>query len=322
MFKKKTADTVEQSATKNMNACARILGRIALIVVALAVQALFVPGLSTKAPFFAIAAFAVLVVVRARSPQGLPNLPPLSVQRIVGFVACHAALGAFAYNVSGALAASRDNYSFAASLISLSKLLVLVPSLLLFPADRKFVRQLAPELTASLIVLFTYSPARLFQLIWPTYSHLLGATIASVSAMFVSGVYLLPTTGSAIVVGPALDMYLDVSCSGISGLTLFQLVFGMIVALEWNRIKGARALVCYAAGGSVFLLANCVRLVIVFVTGNLFSASMDLNAYAWVLFVVIFLGLVRISHQWLMLVPARPKKNRTPEHGAIALGSP
>jgi hypothetical protein len=291
--------SVQQPATARTSACARILRRIALVLMALVVQALLVPGLNARAPFLATLAFALVIVARCWSPQGLPILPPLSPRIIVSFVACHGLLGAFAHNFSAELVASRDSFSLAASVISVSKLLVLVPSVLLFPGNKGFVRQLAPELAAALLVLFTYAPERLFHLIWPVYSRLLGAAIASLSALFVSGAHLVAGTDSAVVIGPALDMYLDVSCSGISGLTLFQLVFGFIVVFEWNRVKGTRALLCYAVGASVFLVANCLRLVIVFVTGNVTSLGLNLNAYAWILFVVIFLGLLRICHNWL-----------------------
>ena len=36
-----------------------------------------------------------------------------------------------------------------------------------------------------------------------------------------------------------------------------------------------------------------------FVTGNLSSRTLDLNAYAWVLFVVTFMVIIRVCYSWM-----------------------
>jgi hypothetical protein len=288
------AARLEQWTTKT--ACAQIIGRIAISLLACAIHVLLLPSSYAEAPLLALVAFAILVFVRRGSRIGVARLPLLSAGRILVFAACHVLLLAIAFHY-GAHLRSAATYSFTGSLLAALKLLILAPTIVLFPVNRMFLRQIAPELMAALVVLLTIHPVRHFQLIWPAYSNLLGAAITHASALLVPSASFAPGTDGVVVAGPAVDLHIEFSCSGVNGVTLFQLVFGMIVAVEWNRIAKLRALICYAGGVLGYLVANFLRLLLVFLSGNLVSHTVNLNV---ALFALGFMALVRYCYEWMV----------------------
>jgi exosortase/archaeosortase family protein len=277
---------------------AQIIGRVALSIAAICVDLLIVPTMYSARPFFTLAAFAVLVLISSRSRQDVTSLPKLSAARLAMFAALHVALIYTGVHIAPGLSAMAQSDSSSAPFASAAKILLVVPALALFPLRSGFFRRYASELTATAIVLFTFFPGRYFQLIWPWYSAALGQGVTLVSRVLIPGTYLDGT--SLTVIGRSLDMEIAFTCSGITGINLFHLVFGFIVALEWNRLNKVRASICYFAGALVYMVANFVRLVILFLAGNLVSPNLNLDLVGWLVFAATFYVLIKVAYGWMV----------------------
>lgn len=95
-------------------------------------------------------------------------------------------------------------------------------------------------------------------------------------------------------------MIVSFACSGITGLDLFHLVFGIVAIVEWNRLCKARALICYIVGSVVYVLTNFCRLVVLFLLGNLVSKRLNLDFLGWALFAITFYVLMKLSYEWMI----------------------
>ena len=149
------------------------------------------------------------------------------------------------------------------------KLSVLLPTLLLLPRERWPIvaGTYASEGIAALIVLFTFFPGRILATIWPWYGQVLGRLVFFVSGLFVHGI----TYSSALtptIHGSGLDVTILPSCSGISGIELYDYLFAFVALLDWNRLRKGRALLAYFGGIAVMLAGNGLRIVSFVVLGN------------------------------------------------------
>ncbi len=223
------------------------------------------PALYTTSPLWAAAVWAALVWRRGdtglESLEGTPNCG-FSFQRIVLFVVAHALLVSSALLLAGT--ASSTGWVTAGL-----KLSVLLPTLLLLPREGwpVFARTYAAEGIAALIVLFTFFPGRILATIWPWYGQVLGSLVFFVSGVFVHGItYAAALTPT--IHGPSLDVTILPSCSGISGIELFDYLFAFVALLDWNRLRKVRLLLAYFGGIAVMLAGNGLRIVSFVVLGN------------------------------------------------------
>jgi exosortase/archaeosortase family protein len=289
---------------------AQIAGRVALSIVAVAVDVRVVPELYSARPFFALGAFAVLALISSESRKQESALPPLARGKLAAFVCLHLLLITVAYHLAGTLLSVAHAYSLQASILSGARIVVVLPTLLLFPLETKFYRRFRSELIAATIVLLVFFPDRYFQLIWPWYSRVLTTGTAFLSRIFVPGTHVVESPVLAVV-GPSIDMVVDLSCSGIIGMNLFHLLFGIVVAVEWNRLNKARALICFVLGGVAYVVANFLRLNLLFLIGNLVSSKINLDFLGWVIFGITFYLLMKISYDW-MVIPERVSEDLLP----------
>src|SRR5260370_16649897 len=68
--------------------------------------------------------------------------------------------------------------------------------------------------------------------------------------------------------GPQMDVTIAQECSGINGLELFDYLFGIVMLLDWNRLRKDRALMAYFVGLVAMLLGNAIRIISFVVLGN------------------------------------------------------
>jgi exosortase/archaeosortase family protein len=84
---------------------------------------------------------------------------------------------------------------------------------------------------------------------------------------------------------------------------LFQVLFGLLLVLDWDRLRRWRALVGYFAGMAIVLLANALRIALMVVIGNRVSAEFvvryHLNA-GWIFFTSVFLLYLLVTYRWLL----------------------
>jgi hypothetical protein len=102
-----------------------------------------------------------------------------------------------------------------------------------------------PEFTASALVLLTFFPQRIFATFWPWYSQLLGDSVYRVAGLFCSRTQV--RDGSCAYSNRSQAGRIDCVCLfRYRRRTSFStLLFGIVVAVDWNRLNKAHAVVGY-----------------------------------------------------------------------------
>jgi exosortase/archaeosortase family protein len=243
-----------------------------LTLCACAADQFVAPALYSTSPLWAAAVCAALVWRRGdngfASLEGAVNFG-FSFERIALFVAAHALLVSSALLLSATLGQLAGTVSSTGWITAGLKLSVLLPTLLLLPRERWPIvaRTYAAEGIAAFIVLFTFFPSRILAAIWPWYGQVLGSLVFFVSGLFVHGItYAAALTPT--IHGPGLDVTILPSCSGISGIELFDYLFAFVALLDWNRLRKGRLLLAYFGGIAVMLAGNGLRIVSFVVLGN------------------------------------------------------
>lgn len=267
-----------------------------LALVATAGDQLAARTLFTSSPLWAVAVCLILVWRRSAGFDREANAVPSGSRfaRIALFVLAHLCIVGiglaisrdFAANVSGTL-------SPGGVMLMALKFSVLLPTLVLLPCRRwRFLASsYAAEGIAGLVVLFTFFPSRALSTIWPWYGQLLGQSVFAVARVFARPLSYVASFTPTIQ-GPALDVTILPSCSGISGIELFDYLFAFVAVLDWNSLRKGRMLAAYFAGVAVMLAGNALRIVSFVVLGNRGFADIvsryHLSA-GWIFFSVLFL---------------------------------
>lgn len=286
---------------------------IALTLAALSLAYLVVPGLSNVTPLLACAFLVALLVQRLRNgaipiapvcvapAEDAPALLPASIinrGRLVLFLLLEAAVFLAIWFPHSSSAAHAPGFVFAAV-----RYAVLLPPLVLlpWPAWLRAARAYRAECLVALLALLTFFPHRAFMAAWPQYSQVLGHAVYFLSRPFVAFLQYVPGATPTLA-GPSLDVTILFGCSGLQAVKLFQILFAMVLIVDWNRLNRRRALVGYAAGLAVALLANVVRIVLLVVLGNRLSPDLVIRLHfgaGWVFFAAVFSACLWLSYGWL-----------------------
>lgn len=284
--------------------------RFLVAALGLSLAAVFVdnwaaPALHNHSPFWALGFLLALVCIRAADDLAAQTAIglTLSAAGVVAFVVLHAGIVALARHESATLVTAAGQSTVSSGLIAALKLLVVLPTLALFPPSswKPLAKRYRAELLAAALVLFTWNPARAFETLWPWYSQWLGRFVHGLSALFVAGLGYVPGPGPTLT-GPQLDVSITWACSGLNGVRLFELLFGVVLLLDWNRLKKLRVLLAYFVGLGVMMLANALRIALLVVVGN--HGATDLVARfhvdaGWPFFTVVSLVFLLTSYRWL-----------------------
>ena len=281
---------------------------LSLTLAAVAADQFAAPILFSSSPLWATVICQILVWRKGRSrlsSQINSEFLLLSPARLAVFAGSHLILVLVALRLMPWLDASVGTVSRAGWFIACLKLLVLAPTLALFP--RKYWRTLLgtypAELTAGMIALFTFIPTRIFQAMWPWYSQLLGKFCFALASLFVPAITyspaLTPTLG-----GSHLDLTILPACSGLSGIELFDCLFLFMTILDWNRLRKGRTVVAYFSGLGVMLFSNALRITTLFVFGNRgladFVAHFHVSA-GWLFFSIVFVSYLAFTYRSLLI---------------------
>ncbi len=290
---------------------------IALTLAALCLAYMVVPGLSNVTPLLACAFLLALLVQRLRSGpipiapvrvapirvgpiEDAPAPPPASIinrWRLVLFLLLEAAVFLGIWFLPNSAAAS-PGFVFAGA-----RYCVLLPPLVLlpWPAWLRSARVYRFECLAALLALLTFYPHRAFMAAWPQYSQVLGHAVYFLSRPFVAFLQYVPDA-SPTLLGPSLDVTILFGCSGLQAIKLFQILFAMVLVVDWTRLNRRRALVGYSLGLAIALLSNVVRIVLLVVLGNRLSPDLILRLHfgaGWVFFALVFSACLWLSYDWL-----------------------
>jgi exosortase/archaeosortase family protein len=285
---------------------------LALTLTLLAVSAdqFAAPILHSSSPLWATATYLLLVWRRGTLNPSAPHSPlglSLPIWRLTAFLAAHGGLILAARLLGGTYQGASGAMTLQGTLVAASKLCVLAPTILLFPlaAWRRIAGIYFPEAIASLVVLFTFFPSRALGSSWPWYGQLLGRFVHTLAGIFVPGLAYLANSNPTLS-GPQLDVTIAQECSGINGLELFDYLFGIVMLLDWNRLRKDRALMAYFVGLVAMLLGNAIRIISFVVLGNhgfAESISRFHISAGWIFFSAVFLAYLSLTYSWMLNKP-------------------
>ena len=262
------------------------------------------PGLNAFTP---VLSYGLLVVLLLRgSPRSGLGQPPANLgrRRVLFFLLLHLILVAGFLVWQGVNTPVRNEAVLPASAATLAKYLVLLPTIVLLPTAgwRSFYRGHRAELVAAAIALLSFFPHRLFLMAWPWYSQILGHLVYELSRPFVAGLQYVPSP-SPTLMGPHLEVTILFLCSGLQAIKLFQLLFGLILIVDWAFLNRRRTLAAYFGGLGFMLLANALRIVLLFVIGNHVAAGPVVEYHVtggWIFFTVAFCLYLLVTYRWIL----------------------
>ncbi|HET7872211.1 MAG TPA: exosortase/archaeosortase family protein [Terriglobales bacterium] len=218
------------------------------------------------------------------------------------FLLLHTSIVAFGLATSRATAQSAGGAQFPAALAA-AKYLVLLPTVFLLPWKQWRSAGLAyrDEWIAAAVALVTLYPYRIFAAAWPWYAQGLGHLAHALARPFVAGLSYIAVPTPTLS-GPHLDVRILFACSGLEAIKLFQIVFIIMLVLDWVHLNKRRILFGYFGGMAVMLAANAVRIAFLAVTGNLaprLAITYHLTL-GWVFFACVAAALIVPLYSWLM----------------------
>ena len=289
-----------------------LLTALALSFAAVLMDNWAAPALHNHSPLWTLGFLAALIMRRssdetsdAFAAAGLR----WSWARLGLFVLLHGVIITLGRAAASTLVGAANGTTVAAGIIASLKYLVLLPTFVLFSVGEwsRIRGRYAAELVVAGLVLVTWYPYRIFETLWPWHSALLGRFVHGLASILVPGLGYAPGPVPTFL-GPHLDVSVIFACGGLAGIRLFQLLFGMILVADWNRLNKRRALWGYFAGCAAMILANALRIVFLVVFGNRVSTSMAMRYHVtagWYYFTLVFLLLLFTFYRWL-LRPGHP----------------
>lgn len=286
-------ETIYLTPLRNVLSLEPAAGTFAISAVAIWADYLFAPVLNVATPPLVCGLIAVLLL-RSRSGTSAEQDGDSAVitrPRLALFLLLHGGLSILASLATAGL------FSQFNPLLSAAKYLVLAPAFLLLPwtAWKCSVRRHRAAYLAAAVALLTVYPHRIFTLAWPWYSQILGQVVYAFSEPFVSGLQYVAHPDPRLL-ADRLNVMIVFGCSGLRAIGMFQIVFAIILLLDWPAINRRRALLGYVSGLAMMLAANALRIVLVVVIGNHFAPGLVARFHmpaGWV-----FFGAVVATYAW------------------------
>jgi exosortase/archaeosortase family protein len=277
---------------------------LALTLGAVCLVSWLVPDLNTVAPAFSCGLLLILALrSSANKLQSIGKAAsPISLWRICSFLFLHLGLIGAGMALGGIW--NRAHSSILAAALAASKYLVLAPTAVLLSraAWRHFDRLYRAEWIAAAIALASFFPLRIFTMAWPWYGQALGHSVLALARLFVPGTqYVAALTPTLI--GPNLEVTIVFGCSGLQGIKLFQMLFALVLVMDWNELNRRRAVAAYFGGLAAMLIANVIRITLLFVLGNTSLQNGVLEYHltgGWILFTLAFIAYLLATYRWML----------------------
>ena len=283
-----------------------VLPVLILTLIAIVADQFAAPILFTTSPLWAICAFLLLIWRRGELPLSVGNATlerSFSIWRVGAFVAMHVALVLLSRSFTSAAESFAGFPTLRGTLVGFCKLAVLIPTVVLFsvPDWKQLLRAYRSEATAAVLVLSMNVPGRVIETLWPWYGRVLGWSAYSLARSFVPGL-TYEIGREPTIVGPFQDISLVPLCSGISAFELLGYIFGLVIVLDWNRLRKGRSLLIYFGGLFFMLVSNAFRIASLVVLGNRGYADFVPLIHVFegpVFFCTVFLVYLSLTYKWM-----------------------
>lgn len=292
---------------------------LVLSLIAIVTDQFAAPILLTTSPLWATFFFLLLIWRRGELLLSAGNATlesPFSMLRLGTFVAMHVALVLLSRSLAGAAEPFAGTATLRGTLVGLSKLAVLIPTVVLFsfPFWKQFLRAYSLEAKAALLVLSINVPGRVIESLWPWYGRLLGWFVYLLARSFVPGL-AYEIGPEPTITGPFQDIAIVPLCSGISAFELLGYVFGLVILLDWKRLRKGRALLVYFGCLFFMLVSNAFRIASLVVLGNrgFWDFVSRIHASAGLIFFCsVFLVYLSLTYKWMTQTKKRDSQTITP----------
>jgi exosortase/archaeosortase family protein len=283
-----------------------VLPVLVLTLIAIVADQFAAPILFTTTPLWATCAFLLLVWRRGELPLSGGNATlerSLSMWQVGTFVAMHAALVLLSRSFASAAESFDGSPTLRGTLVGLCKLAVLLPTVVLFsyPYWKKLLRAYSSEALAAVVVLTMNVPSRVLDVLWPWYGRVLGWSVYLLARSFVPGLkYEIGPEPTLL--GPFQDVFVIPLCSGITSFELLSYIFGLIIFLDWNRLRRGRALLIYFGCLFSILVSNAFRIASLVVLGNRGYADFVPLIHVFegpLFFCTVFLVYLFLTYKWM-----------------------
>jgi len=283
-----------------------VLPVVVLTLVAIVVDQSAAPILFTTSPLWATCAFLLLVWRRGELPLSGGNAAlerSFSIWRLGSFTAMHVTLVLLSRSLASAAESFAGTPTLKGTLVGFGKLAVLIPTAALFsfPYWKQLLRAYRSEATAAVLVLSMNVPGRVIESLWPWYGRVLGWSAYSLARSFVPGLSF-ELGSEPTITGPFQDLSLVPLCSGISAFELLGYIFGLVIVLDWNRLRKGRALLIYFGGLFFMLVSNAFRIASLAVLGNRGFADYVPLIHVFegpMFFCTVFLVYLSLTYKWM-----------------------
>ena len=279
---------------------------LVLTLIAIVADQFAAPILLTTSPLWATLAFLLLVWRRGGLPLSRGNdtvEASFSMWRLSAFVAMHVALVLLSRSFASAAEPFAGTPTFHGTLVGLCKLAVLIPTVVLFSFSywKQLLRAYSSEATAALLVLSINVPGRVLESLWPWYGRVLGWFVFVLARSFVPGM-TYEIGPEPTLVGPLQDTIIVPLCTGISAFELLGYIFGLVILLDWNRLRKGRALLVYFGCLFFMLVSNAFRIASLVVLGNRGFTDFVSRIHAsagLIFFCSVFLVYLSLTYKWM-----------------------
>lgn len=298
-----------------------------LTFVAVCADSALVPELNTVAPAVSCGLFLLLMLRRrsgeSEASQFESRAASLATWRVFLFIVIHLAIIMTSLNLRSLWHLSHP--AGVTLILSAAKYLILLPTAVLLPVVSwlDFCRTYRAECVAAAIALSFY-PYKIFTMAWPWYGQALGRAVSTLSHPFVSSIDYVSMLDPTLQ-GPILDVTIVFGCGGLQGIRLFQILFMLIVVVDWNALNRRRAVAAYFGGLLMMLMTNAIRIALLFTLGNTGLQNRVLEYHlsaGWILFALAFMAYLLVVYRWLLAPGQRRPENRlslpaTTPHGML-----
>jgi exosortase/archaeosortase family protein len=279
---------------------------LVLTLIATVADQFAAPILLTTSPPWATFALLLLIWRRGELPLSSGNATlerPFAMWRLGTFVAMHVALVLLSRSFAGAAEPFAGTPTWRGTLVGLCKLAVLIPTVALFsfPHWKQLLRAYSSEAKAALLVLSMNVPGRVLESLWPWYGRLLGRSVYLLARSFVPGL-AYEIGPEPTIMGPFEDTAIGPGCSGISAFELLGCIFGLVIVLDWNRLRKGRAFLVYFGCLFFMLVSNAFRIASLVVLGNRGFAdyvSPFHDSAGLIFFCFVFLVYLSLTYKWM-----------------------
>jgi exosortase/archaeosortase family protein len=275
---------------------------LALTLGAVCLDSWLLPDLNTVAPAFSCGLLLILALRSSfnKSLSTLITTPPIAPWRLCCFLGLHLALmsAAFAGLWKG------THSTGVAMALAASKYLILLPTAVLLSRDawRHFDGIYRAHWIAAAIALVSFFPLRIFSMAWPWYGQLLGRSVFALAHLFVPATQYVATLTPTLV-GPNLEVTIVFGCGGLQGIKLFQILFTLMLVMDWDELNRRRAMAAYFGGLGAMLIANVIRITLLFLVGNTSLQNSVLEYHltgGWILFTLAFIAYLLATYRWML----------------------